>query len=249
MKRVWIALLLAALAVAQDKPKEQKDEPKTVQRLFILKYADPSQIEGMLRVFTSSLTTNREMHALAVTGTPETIATIEDALKRLDVPSAAPKDIDMTVYLLSAADAPATAAPPMPKDLDPVVTQLKNTFPFKNYDLLDVLTFRTRTGQQVSTTSSGGSFQIGNRNVAVITSLRINSISVQGDGSTLRVDRLNTSIRVPQPTGPAGDTQFQYYDLGMQTDLDIKEGQKVVVGRLGISHDKALFLVMTAKIL
>ncbi len=203
MKRVWMVLLLAATAFAQDKPKEQKDEPKLVQRLFILKYADPSQIEGMLRVFTSSLTTNREMHALAVTGTPETIATIEDALKRLDVPSAAPKDIEMTIFLLSAADAPATDAPPIPKDLDPVVTQLKNTFPFKNYDLLDVLTFRSRTGQQVSASSSGGAFQIGTRSVAVITSLRINSISVQGDGSTLRVDRLNADIRVPQSTGIA----------------------------------------------
>jgi len=37
--------------------------------------------------------------------------------------------------------------------------------------------------------------------------------------------------------------------LGIQTDLDIKEGQKVVVGRLGISHDQALFLVMMAKVL
>ena len=42
---------------------------------------------------------------------------------------------------------------------------------------------------------------------------------------------------------------FQYIDLQMQTDLDIKEGQKVVVGRLGLSHDQALFLVMMGKVL
>jgi hypothetical protein len=37
--------------------------------------------------------------------------------------------------------------------------------------------------------------------------------------------------------------------LEMATDLDIKEGQKAVVGRLGLSHDQALFLVMMGKIL
>jgi hypothetical protein len=37
-------------------------------------------------------------------------------------------------------------------------------------------------------------------------------------------------------------------NLGLTTDVDIKEGQKVVIGRMGIGKDQALFLVMTVKI-
>jgi hypothetical protein len=172
---------------------------------------------------------------------------IEDAIQKLDVPSAMPKNIEMTIYLLVATDAATPVGSAIPKDLDSVAAQLKATFPFKNYGLLDVLTFRTRTGQYVSTTSSGGSFQIGSRPVSVISSLRIASISVESDGSTVRIDKMNSNYRVPVPTG-SGE-QYNYQDLGIQTDLDIKEGQKVVVGRLGISHDQALFLIMMAKVL
>ena len=149
---------------------------------------------------------------------------------------------------MAATDSAASGGFAIPKDLDSVVTQLKNTFPFKNYGLGDVITFHTRTGQMVRTTSSGGSVQIGSRPIPVITQLSINSIALQSDGNTLRVERLNAQFRVPQPTnGPTSDA-FQYIDLQMQTDLDIKDGRKVVVGRVGLSHDQALFLVMMGKL-
>jgi hypothetical protein len=250
MKRMWIALALAAVVslAAQDTKKgETAPKKPQVQRLFILKYADPSQLMNLLQVFDASVHQNAEMHALAIEASPEAMRAIEDAIQKLDVPSALPKNIEMTVFLLVATDSATPAGSPIPKELDDVASQLKNTFPFKSYGLLDVLTFRTRTGQSVSTTSSGGSFQIGSRPVSVISSLRIGSISVESDGSTVRIDKMNSSYRVPVPTG--GGDQFNYQDLGIQTDLDIKEGQKVVVGRLGISHDQALFLVMMAKVL
>ena len=53
-----------------------------------------------------------------------------------------------------------------------------------------------------------------------------------------------TETKLPVPSG----TAFNYQNLNMNTDLDIKEGQKVVVGRFGISHDQALFLVLTARV-
>src|SRR5580658_7401928 len=235
MKRIWIGLLLAAgLSLAAQDGKKADTAPKKpqVQRLFILKYADPSQLMDLLRVFDASVHQNAEMHALAIEASPEAMHAIEDAIQRLDVPSALPKNIEMTIFLLVATDSATPAGSPIPKDLDDVATQLKNTFPFKSYGLLDVLTFRTRTGQSVSTTSSGGSLQIGTRPVSVISSLRIGSISVGSDGSTVRIDRMNSSYRVPVSSG--GGDQYSYQDLGIQTDLDIKEGQKVVVGRLGI---------------
>jgi hypothetical protein len=255
MKKIWMVLLMALTAMAQQDTRPEKTEkpPKqVVQKLFILKYADPEQLRQLLTVFDASVRQSPELHALTVEATPEAMHAIEDAVQKLDVPSATPKNVEMTLFLLVATDSATAAGSSIPKDVDSVVTQLKNTFPFKNYGLLDVLTFRTRTGQQVRTTSSGGSLQMGNRQVSVITQLMINSIALQSDGNTLRIERLNAQFKVPQMTGVFGggnDVQFSYIDLQMQTDLDVKEGQKVVVGRLGLSHDQALFLVMMGKVL
>jgi hypothetical protein len=251
MKKIWMVLLLAAAAMAQQETKTEKPPKEVVQKLFILKYADPGQIRQLLQVFDASVSQSGELHALTVKASPEAMRAIEEAIQKLDVPSATPKDVEMTVFLLVATDsAAAVTSGAIPKDLDSVVTQLKNTFPFKNYGLLDVITFRTRTGQMVRATSSGGSLPMGNKPVSVITQLSINSIALQGDGSTLRVERLNAQIRVPSITETGGgDVKYQYIDLQMQSDLDIKDGQKVVVGRLSLTHDQALFLVMMGKVI
>ncbi len=251
MKKIGIVLLLAMAAIAAQDTKKAETQPKkpVVQKLFILKYADPSQVRDLLTVFGPTVRQSLELHAVTVEASPESMHAIEDAIQKLDVPSATPKNVEMTVFLLVATDSATTSGSPVPKDLESVVTQLKNTFPFKNYGLWDVITFQTRTGQSVRTTSSGGAVQIGSKAVSVITQLGINSIALQTDGNTLRVERLNAQFRVPQPTGGPNSDMFQYIDMQMQTDLDIKAGQKAVVGRLGLSHDQALFLVMMGKVL
>ena len=247
MKRFFLALLLLALPLAaQEEKKTEAKPPATVQKLFVLKYADPQAVENLLRVFNASIAPNRDMRVLAVSAIPETMAAIEDAIKRLDVPSAAPANVDLTIYLLVGheGESPAGGAA-MPKDLDSVVTQLKNAFAFKSYSLLDVLALRTRTGEQASTTSSGGAVPNGNARAPVITTFRISNAAVGGDGTSIHISRLNAGIKMPVVSG----MQVSYTDLGLNTDVDIKEGQKVVIGRLGISKDQALFLVMTVKIL
>jgi len=130
----------------------------------------------------------------------------------------------------------------VPKDMEPVVAQLRNTFPFKSYRQLDVLTLRTRVGQRAGTDSSGGSMQFGNTSRTVRTNFRLNSSSVGGDGSTIHLDQIQANIKIPP--GEVGNPE----DLSLNTDLDIKEGQKVVVGRMGINREQALFLVLTAKL-
>jgi len=251
VKRIWMVLLLAMAAIAAQDTKKAETQPKkpVVQRLFILKYADPAQVRELLTVFDAAVRQSPELHAITVEASPEAMKAIEDAVQKLDVPSATPKNVEMTVFLLVAADAAAAVGSAVPRDLDSVVAQLKNAFPFKNYGLLDVINFQTRTGQTVHVSSSGGSLAIGSRQVFMMTTMTINSIALQSDGNTLRVDRLNARFAVPVATGPTGSDQYSTVDLQMQTDLDIKEGQRVVVGRLGLSRDQALFLVMMGKVL
>src|SRR5580698_4039573 len=135
MKRILFGLILTAalLAAGQDGKKTDTAPKKPqIQRLFILKYADPLQLMDLLRVFDASVRQNAEMHALAIEASPEAMRAIEDAIQKLDVPSAMPKNVEMTVFLLVATDSATPAGSPVPKDLDSVATQLKAAFPFKN---------------------------------------------------------------------------------------------------------------------
>ncbi len=254
MKQIPILLiLLAGAAAAQDTGAavtvNTQKKPEVVERLFVLKYADPQQVSDLLHVFEASITPNTAFHALAIRTAPSTMTALEQTIARLDVPSAAPRDIDLTAQLLLGAGSPEHAGDALPKDLESVVAQLRQSFPFKNYGLLDVLTLRLRTGRtngQTSTSSVGGTIQVEGRAMPVNSSLNLNGVSLGGDAAEVRIDGFRFSTRIPVSNGPG---QVSMNDIGMHTDLDIKDGQKVVVGRLGINPGQALFVVLTAKVL
>lgn len=247
MKRFLLALMMLALPLAAQEKKEEKPAAPPVprvQKIFILKYADPRNLSQLMTFFNANLQPNQDMHALAVTASPEAMQAIEDAIARLDVPAAAPKDISLVMHLVIGSDADGAAAP-VPKDLDKVVAELHNTFPFKNYRLLDVLTLRTRTGQRASTQSAGGALQFGSTTKPVLTNFAINSSSLAPDGTTLRIDGLRVSSQIPVEQGPG---EFSRWNLDMSTDADIKEGQQVVIGRQGLNKEQAMFLVLSAHV-
>jgi hypothetical protein len=252
-------LLLAPLAMAQEQKKADAIRPEPqVQKLFVLKYADPTQIGNLVRVFAGNVTPNLAMHALAVSASPDAMTAIEDAIKRLDVPPAAPQNVELTVYLLAGGSDSASQGA-VPKELENVVAQLKNAFTYKSYRLLDVLTMRTRTGRAVSTSSVGGAVGMGNLSQPIITQFKIDSVSVGPDGA-IRIDGLKAGNRVPVASGsfqpgvggvgvnPLVNTQYNYVDIGMNADLDVKEGQKVVVGKMNTSANEATFVVLTARV-
>ena len=99
--------------------------------------------------------------------------------------------------------------------------------------LLDTLSLRTRTGQMASASSAGGQMQDGGKPLRVFSTFQVRSTSISGDG-TIRIEGLQA--------------QSKPVDLKLDTDLDVKEGQKLVVGRMGISPAQALFLVLTARV-
>lgn len=242
-----LLILLVGSAQAQDAKPAAAPDKQQVQKLFVLKYADPQQLSNLLRVFDAQTTPNTGFHALAIRANENAMTAIEEAIKRLDVPTAAQRDVDLTAQLVLGAEAADQAGSALPKDLETVVAQLRQTFPFKTYGLLDVLTLRSRTGGngQTSTTSAGGAVPVNGQAQPVDSSLNINSISVEGDGATVRIDGFNMQSLVPYSAG----NSMQVHRLNLRTDLDIKEGQKVVIGRLGINPSQALFVVLTAKIL
>jgi len=205
-----------------------------VEKLFVLKYADPVQVVNLVRALGGSADQNTQMRAIAVTAEKGAMAVIEDAVKQLDVPSAAPKNIELTVNLIVGTDAEHDVGGPIPKELENVVAQLKAAFPFKNYRQMDLIELRTRTGEQADTRSEGGTVNNG----SVTTQFGIHAASLAPDGATVRLDGMLATIHWPAIEN----------NLKLNASVDVKEGQKVVVGRIGVSHDQALFVVLTAHV-
>ncbi|MGB9457798.1 MAG: hypothetical protein WCB12_17235 [Bryobacteraceae bacterium] len=257
MKRIAAVLMLAALSWAaqdnknaQTKPPAVSDEQvnrmveerlakraASVEKLFVLKYADPGPVMALVRALGGQGNENIQMRAIAVTAEKGAMAVIEDAVKQLDVPSAAPKNIELTVNLIMGSDAESGLGNPVPKELESVVTQLKGAFPFKNYRQVDLIELRSRTGELAAANSESGATGPGPGTV-VLTHFMIRRVGLAQDGSTVRLDGMEASIRWPDLGHP----------LNLNASVDVKEGEKVVVGRIGVSHDQALFVVLTAHV-
>jgi hypothetical protein len=246
MKFRWLAILVLALPLAaQDEKKPENNPPPEPQerKLFILKYADPDRLKNLLGILGANASSSVTLHAVTVSASARDMPAIEDAIKRLDVPPTpppTPPDIDLAAYFIIGSDA-APGSGVLPKELDPVVVQLKTAFPFKAYNLMDTLSLLTRSGDGGNTNSIS---QPEGTPAPVIDRFSISSATMNPDGSSVRVEKLRAEIRMP--TGTPNNPQ--YFDLGLNADVDVKEGQKVVVGRLGIGRDQALFLVLTARV-
>ncbi|HUI54005.1 MAG TPA: secretin N-terminal domain-containing protein [Bryobacteraceae bacterium] len=237
MKRILLALLLmAAPALAQ----VGQDPNERIQKLVPVKYADANSFQNLLLNFGVEVRTDSRMKVVALSGPRSRVMTAEDAIKQLDVPSAAQKDVDLTVYFVVGSDQTNQPGSPIPSDLQSTVATLKSTFPFKNYVMLDVLSLRARSGVGASTTG-----QLTNGR---LTQFSVRSANLDGDGSIVRLDDLHAGLRIPNGVTKNGDTA--YLNTGISTDVvDVKEGQKLVVGRSSLNGpDTALFLVLIAKV-
>src|SRR5205823_1006245 len=154
-------------------------------------------------------------------------------------------------YLLMALSE-QTGAKNTPSELDGVLKQLRNVFTYQGFRLLDTLVVRSRNGME------GGINGIAPKNPeeAQPTFYRFNfgSASITSDSNTgrmIRVDNLRLGATVPVKTiSETGSAQFKSAETGINTNIDVREGQKIVVGKATIDgSNNALFLVLTAKVL
>jgi hypothetical protein len=226
MKHLILILALTTAAFAQDPPKAM------VQKIFELKYVEPGEVKQLLGALEASISPVNNLRMIAVRGSKETVEVIEEALKRIDVPRPAKKNVEFTGYMIlaSSKSADTTESP----ELAPVIKQLRGLFPYKGYRVVETLFLRARDGDN------------GNASGYIVDSLNGNRHSYKFSFSTaaLTADRQirmnNVSLEVNTPSGI----------LGFRTQLDIREGQKVVVGKSNVvGTDDALILVLNAKVI
>jgi len=242
MKRTVILVLLTAMAGlhAQEQPKPKVE---IVTRLYQLKYVDPNSLSSLLQFAARHVTANQQLHALTIEANKDRIPEIEEMIRRFDVPPPAVQNVEVTIYLLSALAQPSASA--LPAELESVVKQLKGMFSYKGYQLIDTQVIRTRAGQGGD--ASGVVDNASKSEIKTISQVKFRSASPSTDdkGRVIRIDNLRVGLKVPV----ISEGKVQYLDTGLVTDVDIREGQKVVVGKANMDgSDRASIVVLTAKV-
>ncbi len=263
---LWLSVILLhtmalqQVGAAQEKPSDaHKDEgtkgqttgkEELVQKIVDVKFVSANQVASVLQPFVSGPLNrawpNNELRVVTLVGTAENVAKMEEAIKRLDVPPPPVQNIELLAYLLvtSGQETPKKLSP----ELDGVVTQLKSVFPYSGFRLLDTLMVRCRDGKGGEASGVAPSVS-GSPNVTLY-QLNFHSanVVVTPAGRMVRLDGLKLGLRIPVKTG--GDfSSFSYIDTGTNADIDVREGQKVIVGKSTTSgSDNPLFLVLSAKV-
>jgi hypothetical protein len=147
----------------------------------------------------------------------------------------------LTVYVLNgSSSASATDEKPLAA-LAPVVKQLHAVFPYSNYQLLSTMLLRSGEGTPAST--SGLLKGFGNSTTPSRYSVDYKAARVSADETGPSIHLTGFHFVLSVAIGP------QLFDARIETDVDLREGQKVVVGKSNIeTADSALFVVLVAKL-
>src|SRR5579872_1293270 len=99
MKRLLlVSLLLAAPLLTQ--AQTQPDPREQIQKVVVLKYAEARAMRNLLGNFGVDVRIDEQMKVVTLSGNRANVTTAEEAIKQLDVPAAAQKDVELTVYFL-----------------------------------------------------------------------------------------------------------------------------------------------------
>jgi Bacterial type II/III secretion system short domain len=226
-------------------------------KIFDIKNRDPRELVQILQPLGSgfkgaTLQPNTEYKTITVRDFPENIATIEEAIKRLDVPLP-PKpqplrptcpDVEVFAYVLIASNGEGAAAPSPPVLAD-VIKQLQMTLNYKSYQLLTSIV--QRTNYESGSIDADGTAELPDKSLGGKYALQIviNPTGARADPSQIVLSKLLFQMEgfkeTDQRTIGLGNTKIN-------TRLIVRDGEKVVVGTASL-RDKAVILVLTTRML
>jgi len=152
-------------------------------------------------------------------------------------------NVELTVYVVSGlANPPAGTKDEIPPDLTSMLQQLHGVFMYKNYKLVDEFTLRSRNGGGAEIGGELSYFTGGQYDFKYVRA----RVSRGGNNpAVVHIDGLR--LQITRRTSPALNSVQSTVAL-VETDLDMTEGQKTVVGKSAMNGD-ALFLVVVPKVI
>jgi|SRR5882724_1363666 len=258
-----LALLLILISVSLAQQPEARATPKSddnyvtekgfKSKVFDVKYRDAVSLGNVVRQLGSGFKgalvfANSEFKTVTVRDFPENLATIEEALKRLDVPVAPRPNIELHMYVLMASNTSAYVTPAtaeVPAELKGVLAQLRETLTYRNYELATSIVQRlteTQRGLHGKGTTEISKSPASAGSVTLPYEYFINSVTLASTSTGAPIIQIGEFAFLTGLTSPTVDNRTQ-----VQTALNLRDGEKVVVGTATIG-ERALIIVLTAKL-
>lgn len=206
-----------------------------------MKQASVEQLSSLIRIFDIDVRPNPDLGVIGLHGSQDDVRAALAALERLDVPPEPTRSVQLTLWIVVGSRTPNGGE--LPAALEPVTRQLEGTLGYQAFELLDTILVRTRN---LGGIASDGALE-GSRGGAGY-GLRAGPIEVipREGGSVVRLTDLAFELR-PQPRVQASEPIA--HKTSLVTDVEVIEGQKVVVGKATASPDNlGLILVLEAKV-
>jgi hypothetical protein len=220
-------------------------DPSYVPRVFQLHYVDARWIEQLLFPYGAMVQRQDNLNSIAVRAPSAVIDKVEALIKQMDVPANATKTVSVTCYLILASPTP-NASEAMPPALKPVVDQLRNLLAYKSYGVIDTIFGATTEGRQLQL--SGAAAKTSDTAPWISNYVLYATPGVSGEGGNVTIRLENVKFSAELQTANLGLTPGgQNVHVGIDTSLDVKPGQQVVVGKSTV-RDHALILVVSAKV-
>ena len=225
-------------------------------RLILVQHASPNHLRELLRPLLSDshgstidAMDRDDIRAITVRDFPENIAAIEAAVKRLDVENPARRQVEFHIHVLLASKQDGQGGA-VPDELQDVLASLKSTLSYRSY--APVASFVQRAADGAELIEGEGQAEMAVR-------MPKGETAVQPMDLSWGIYRLSLGEASPgMATITFPKFQLMAWDhagtghgarlASLETNLSLKSGEKVVVGT-SIIRDKALIVVLTAKVL
>lgn len=276
IRTLALTTLLAPALVAQAPPATPAPQAKPAEpdlatlramksRLFVVQFRDPLQLQRALSALGSgangaTMRFNNEggLNTIGVRDFPENLALIEEAIKRLDVPAAVQKamDVELHVQVLFAFKQIVTGGS-VPEELQGVIKSLKSSLAYRGYILAASFIQRwdPSSGRQIEGKGriDGSALTLGTAKEP--SQLRLEWSAFPSTGTEQRM-KAEATLQIPRFQFAAIEEYDYKTDKGsrsgtrtvaqIETSVSLKEGEHVVVGTSMI-QDQGLIVVLTAR--
>lgn len=263
----FVLLCCSAAAEAQPAPQAQPtglpDNTVTEKgfrsRVIEIKHRDTGNLVRVIAPLGSGfkgavMVPNQDFQTITIRDFPENIAAIEEAIKRLDLPEPARPGVEFHVHILVATQAPTySTSDQYPAELEAVIKQLKTTINYKHYHLMTSQVLRAKEqGMRQMSVKGVSELKLradteASRN-PIFYEFRFENLILDNTAAGpagIQIGQFAFAMKVPLIVSAGGNLQYQ--DIGFNTPVNMREGEKIVVGTTSM-EDKGIVVVLTGAI-
>ena len=245
MNRRAILLLVAALAscaasLAQPGETAQTAAPRTETGIYEFKHLDHESAKAVahlaMTLFNVVVEYTPPLRVAVIrplrNAVPDWQQKTLDFLRRYDVAPPPEPQVHYTAYLIRASNTDSQhAVSPIPKPLDDAIAEMKSSLIYARYGLLTTVTSISQGAASASDRFPGDFSDYG--------------YTIDYTGATVAPDHKSVTIR------PFRFVLVHYRPVNTESSISsnitVHEGQKLVLGKLRMSDDADVFVVLTVK--